>query len=329
MASIRKRGDYQWQAEVRKKGYPAVRKTFLYKEDAVNWSRDTEANMQRGLFVDRARAEKTTVRDLTNQYRNDVLPSLTGKHAKSALSSLESVLGDWSVAGLTSELVSKYRDGRLKVVSPSTVRKEINLLSRVIDLAGQEWGIRVAINPCLGVSRPAEPRGRDRRLEGDEEERLLAECARSGDELEAIVRVALETAARLGELLQLKWKHINLTDGTARIFFTKNGDDRTLPLSPKAIAAIDSLKVRHINGRVFHNWAASDSFNKTWRRVCARAMIDDLRFHDLRHEAVSRLFERGDMSMMEIASISGHRTLTMLKRYTHLRAKDLSIKLAQ
>ena len=102
-------------------------------------------------------------------------------------------------------------------------------------------------------------------------------------------------------------------------------EDRVIPLSPKALEALKSLP-RQIGGRVFWRWSASDSFNKTWTRACQRAEINDLRFHDLRHEAVSRLFESGNWNSMEVAAVSGHKTLAMLKRYTHLRAEDLAKK---
>ena len=111
---------------------------------------------------------------------------------------------------------------------------------------------------------------------------------------------------------------------------TKNEDAlHAVPLSSAAIEILRKLKSlpSSIDGRVFHWWKASDSFNKTWRRVCERAGIKDLHFHDLRHEAASRLFEKGVFDSMEVASITGHKTLQMLKRYTHLRAEDLAKKL--
>ena len=229
------------------------------------------------------------------------------------------------------------RDAQLRDVSASTVRQRLGLLSRMIDLAGKEWGIPLAANPCAMVSKPVSDDARDRRLEPGELDRLLAECS---PHLSALVRLAIETAARLGELLALKWADVDLArrvmilrgierdDGQKQK--TKNGDAlRAVPLSSAAVAVFDDLHSLpvSITGRVFWWWARSDSFNKTWTRACDRSGIADLRFHDLRHEATSRLFERGVFDSMEVASITGHKTLAMLKRYTHLKAEDLARKL--
>lgn len=221
-------------------------------------------------------------------------------------------------------MICKYRGNRLKTVSESTIKKEINLLSKIIDLASREWGIPVAINPCSTVQRPSEPKGRDRRLEGNEEELLLTACRESSLELEVIVIAGIETSARLGELLKLEWKHINLDKQTAQLLDTKNGENRTIPLSLRTVAALRSLP-RHINGRVFYRWTASDSFNKTWARACVRAGIDNLRFHDLRHEACSRMADK--FHMHELMKITGHKSAAMLARYYHPRAEDLAKKL--
>jgi integrase len=196
----------------------------------------------------------------------------------------------------------------------------------LIDIAGQEWGITVAANPCAMVKRPAEPRGRDRRLQEGEEARLLESAATTSALFVGIIKFELETGARLGELLNLQWSDVNQTRRTALLRETKNGDSRTIPLSTSAISALNALPRNISDKRVFYSWKASDSFSKTWVRCCTRAKIADLKFHDLRHEAVSRLFEKG-LNVMEVASISGHKTLAMLKRYTHLKAEDLARKL--
>lgn len=324
MATIRKKGDYQWHVQVRKKGHPTQTRTFTIKTDAERWAKETEVAIERGLFFDRSKAEKTTIRELIERYRCDVMPTLGGKHIKPALNALERVFGAHALSSMTSELISKYRDNRLKTVAESTTKKEINLLSKIIDLAGKEWGIPVAVNPCANVKRPTEPRGRTRRLEGNEEELLLCECRLSSPELEAIAIIGIETAARLGELLKLDWRHINLDKKTAQLLDTKNGDDRGIPLSSRAVAVLKSLP-RHIGGKVFYRWAASDSFNKTWTRACKRAGIEDLRFHDLRHEACSRLADK--FQMHELMKITGHKTAAMLARYYHPRAEDLAKRL--
>lgn len=332
MATIRKRGELQWQAIVKRKGFPGQSKTWNTRKEAEAWARQIESEMDRGVFVSRSEVERVTVAELIERYRDEVLPGLRGKGQRPALNALEAALGSYSLAALSSKIVTDYRKRRLAIVSGDTVRKEVNLLSRLIDLAGKEWGLPLPANPCSMVSRPPPGRARERRLEGDEETRLLASCE---PHMQALVRFAIETAARLGELLALRWSDV---DTSRRVLVlrgidgrgTKNGDAaRAVPLSAAALVVLDDLRALplSIDGRVFWWWKAADSFNKSWRRAAARAGIEDLRFHDLRHEAASRLFEKGVFDSMEVASITGHKTLAMLKRYTHLRAEDLAKKL--
>ena len=157
---------------------------------------------------------------------------------------------------------------------------------------------------------------------------MFAACNKSrAPMLASAVRFAIETGMRMGEILSLTWRDVDLAQRIATLPNTKTGDARQVPLSTAAVAAITSLP-RHISdGRVFWTWQRADSLENAWRRAVKWAGIEDLRFHDLRHEAVSRLFELG-LNPMEVASISGHKTLQMLKRYTHLKASELVKKLA-
>lgn len=332
MATIRKRGELQWQAIVKRRGHPLQSRTWNTRKEAEAWARQIESEMDRGVFVSRVEAERVTVAELIERYRDEVLPGLRGKGQRPALNALEAALGNYSLAALSSKIITDYRKKRLHSVSGDTVRKELNLLSRIVDLAGKEWGMPLPSNPCAMVSRPPPGRARERRLDGDEETLLLAACE---PHMQALIRFAIETAARLGELLALRWSDV---DTSRRVLVlrgidgrgTKNGDAvRAVPLSAAALTVLEDLRSLplSIDGRVFWWWKAADSFNKSWRRAIARAGIDDLRFHDLRHEATSRFFERGVFDSMEVASITGHKTLAMLKRYTHLRAEDLAKKL--
>lgn len=337
MATIRKRGDLQWQAQVRRVGYPDQSKTFETRAAAERWARTVERDLDQGLYMPRQEAERTTIHDLAERYRTDVLPTKRANWIAGALAALDDGLGKYSLTALTPKMIATYRDTQLRQVSASTVRQRLGLLSRMIDLAGKEWGIPLAANPCAMVSKPVSDDARDRRLEPGELDRLLVE---SSPHLAVLVRLAIETAARLGELLALKWADVDLArrvmilrgierdDGLKQK--TKNKDAfRAVPLSSIAVGLFEELRKLPISitGRVFWWWARTDSFNKTWTRACVRAGIADLRFHDLRHEATSRLFERGVFDSMEVASITGHKTLAMLKRYTHLKAEDLARKL--
>jgi integrase len=144
--------------------------------------------------------------------------------------------------------------------------------------------------------------------------------------LEPLIILALETGMRLGELLGLEWPRVKLDTRVAHLPVTKNGEPRSVPLSSKAIETLMRVPRNLQNHRVFWTWTRSDSVENAWKRAVVNAEIIGLRFHDLRHEATSRLFERG-LSLPEVASITGHKTWSMLRRYTHLKAEDLAAKL--
>ena len=172
------------------------------------------------------------------------------------------------------------------------------------------------------VRHPRLPKGRERRLEGDEELRLLDALSQT-PVVCAVVQFALETAMRRGELAAMKWRHVDFRRRLLTIPETKTETPRTIPLSSRAIRTLKTLP-RLLSGDVFG--VQPSSITQAFSRACKRTGIEDLCFHDLRHEAVSRLFELG-LNVMEVATISGHRDLRMLNRYTHLRPKSLLKKL--
>lgn len=355
MATITKRGDLQWQAKVRIKGHPAQTKTFNSKKDAEDWAKVTESEMVRGVFVCRSDSERVTIKELIDDYLKDVTPGKKNEESEAfILGKLKEQFGAYSLAGLQSRQIALYRDKLLEEgKAASTVCHYIDALSVVINYAIKELHYPLTSNPCKSVKRPKLPRGRDRRLMPGELKRLLRECRRYRNPiLEPLVLLALETAARQGELFKLQWQDVDLVRKTATFRDTKNGETRSAPLSPAAAEILRGLlpsqddgKVKQLpRGAVFRgNLAATrNAFNRSmWRareryeQVCNRAGIEanaqylaDLRFHDLRHEATSRFFESGLFDMMEVASITGHKSLVMLKRYTHLQADRLAKKMA-
>ncbi len=243
-----------------------------------------------------------------------------------------SFLGDKTTRDVTSVDIATYRDARLAEVNPrtnkplatSTVRLEMSLLSNFFDIGRIEWGICGA-NPVSDVRKPKASPGRDRRLTA-REDRLILRYAHQhvNQDLYSIVVLALETAMRQGEILKLSWEHINLKSRIAHLPDTKNGTKRDIPLSLKARDALVRMGVKN-EGRVFGY--TSEGLKSTWRFMMIKLDIENLHFHDTRHEAVSRLFELGTLDIMEVAAISGHKSLAMLKRYTHLKAQRLVRKL--
>jgi integrase len=327
MATIRSRknkhGAVVWQAIIRKQGQQGTSKTFDYKEDAQRWARAIEREMDTSTFIPSSEAERTTVADVLDRYKKEVFPRLAreGKAEQARLDCLKIGLGKHNLSSLTAAHVAQHRDSRLKEVSAQTVRHEIGLLNRVLKHCVMDWGIHLKNGVVTEkVRKPALPCGRDRRLSPDEEERLRVALRKSrSEEIEPIVMIALETAARRGEIFNMSWQHIDLEKKTWHIPETKTGVPRTVPLSSRAVEVLENIPSS--KGRVW-KIAREDGITQAFARVCKTAKIKDLRFHDLRHEATSRLFEKG-FNMMEVASVTGHQDLKMLKRYTHLKAEDL------
>jgi integrase len=232
-----------------------------------------------------------------------------------------------TLAKLTSADVATYRDERLKSVAPATVVRELNTVSHAIEIATREWGLWLPRNPVKLVRRPQVPRGRTRRLKAGEEDRLLAACDSGQTPLmKPLIILAIETAMRRGEMLDLQWQHVDLVRCVAHLPLTKNGDTRDIPLSRRAVAILKGLLAEKGRDpeRVFP--ITGNSIRLAFEHLRVRAQMDDFRFHDLRHEGVSRLFEKG-LNIAEVSTISGHKELRMLQRYTHLRAENLVSRL--
>lgn len=331
-----------WQARVRKKGWPTESKSFRTKTEADAWAKQVEAGMERGAYQSASDAERTTLRDLIKDFKLEFAPHhyRIREDEKEAwrfqLARLDEVLGEYSLAAVDQRLVAKYRDDRIKgssdrpAVGESTVRKEIYMLSKVLGFAQTEKGIALPRgNPVEKIRKPTESKGRDRRLSATEWKAFTEECKKSRNPwLWPAVQLAVETAMRQGELLSLTWKLIDKKRKLAMLVDPtkiKNEEPRAVPLSPAAMSVIASLPVS-TTGLVLP--VERMTLYHAFSYACGRAKIKDYTFHDLRHEALSRLAERGDFSVLELAAVSGHKTLQMLKRYTHLQAENLSKKLA-
>jgi integrase len=332
MASFRKRGD-KWQARVhRRDSVSAVVKTFNTKADALKWARNVESQLDLGILSPKQTMPRLMT--MVERYVEEVTPTKKGESQERyrANQFRKSKLADMQLDKITGEVVAQYRDVRLKEVSANTVRLELAFLSVVFEQCRKEWGLAVS-NPVRQIRIPKPGKPRQRRLEIGEEDALLAACKASGAHyLHSLVVLAIETGMRSGELLAMRWEHVNLTNRTVFLPDTKNGSPRTVPLSTRALSAIQALP-RSINGRLFssgyHSIHIAFQLAKT---KAQRAMPDSetflrgLRFHDLRHEAVTRLFEKG-LNAIEVGMVSGHKTLSMLQRYTHLRSEALVLKL--
>ncbi|MFH1915303.1 MAG: site-specific integrase [Pseudomonadota bacterium] len=325
MATIRKRGPYQWEARIRRKGFPITSKTFERKQDAEDWAKNIESEMSRGVFVSRAEAESTTLSEALDRYIEEHVPRLKQQQRETnrtkAIQNRD--LAKRFLAGIRGKEIRAFISEReAEGVSGNTIRLDLALISKLFEVAKRDWGMESLSNPVKLVHKPKVEKGRTRRLENDNEQNLL-EAAEP--RLQPVIKFALETAMRRSEIAELRWQNVDLPSSTVYLAQTKNSDERTIPLSPAAKGILDDLP-RQISGRVFGMTA--EMITVAMRKAVRKAKIDNLTFHDLRHEAISRLFENTDLDSMEIAQISGHKSMQMLKRYSHLRTARLADRLA-
>jgi integrase len=328
MATIRQQKNGRWQAIIRRRDSASRSKTFSTKERALIWARLIESEIDRGIYIDRTASEQITISDIISRYQNEITPlKRSASKEISRLRMLNQFFGRIILAKLHSPMIALYRDTRIKHgASGSTVIKDLNTLSHIIDTAMKEWGFSLPSNPVKNIRKPRANKGRDRRLNFDEEMILLNACRAHSIMMESVVIIAIETAMRLGEIINLNWDNVELEKRVVTLYLTKNGDVRRVPLSTRAIYVLSNLPRQINNSRCFWRWKSAASFESSWQRILKRSELNNFRFHDLRHEAASRLFER-NLNVMEVATITGHRSLQMLKRYTHLKAEDLVRKL--
>ena len=326
MATLRKRSNGHWQARVRKANQ-SISKTFINKVDAERWAKQVEVEMQKGSYTNLVLAERTTFAEIIERYITEVLPTMRG--GKADYIRLKALarrpIAKLNMVALTPQKIAQHRDERLKEIAPATVIRELSYFSSIITYARKEWGININ-NPVSLVARPKNPQGRSRILDAAETSRLLEELRPTGRRsiwMLPLARLALETAMRRSELLGLRWEHIDLGRRTIFLQLTKNGTSRTVPLSTHAIQILTEIP-RDIDGRVFP--VTHEVVSQAFNRARKQAKVKDIRFHDLRHMAITRLAEKLP-NLIELSAVSGHKSLAMLKRYYHPNPELLAEKL--
>jgi integrase len=322
MATIRYRNG-KYHAQIRRKGFPQQTRSFLAKRDATAWARQAETQLDQGNGIATARSN-ITLGDLIKRYRDTVSPKKkSGAKETYRLNKLLTYsIAQTKLPDLSPALFAQFRDRRLKD-GQRTCRYDLVLLQHILKLARLEWGIPLTTNPVEQIKKPPPSKPRDRRLETGEFEKLRdAALAGSAWYLWPLVELAIETGMRRGELLKVLWVDLDIAARQLTIRDTKNGEDRTIPLTTRAATILQTLPLT--DDCIFP--ISPVAVRMAWDRMIKRAGIVGLRFHDLRHEAVSRFFELG-LSVPEVALISGHKNPVVLLRYTHLRAQDLVAKL--
>lgn len=351
MASIVSTPSGRWKAVVRLRGCPTTCRTFRLRRDACAWARQMEVELAQGRRPVTVILDEPPLSHLLDRYAATTLLRKSPRTQctdAGRLKVLRKHLGAYSLRQLTPTRIAEFRDQRLatpcrryrnqkvrrnEFLSTGTVRQELLLLRHVISVARREWRMGPTSNPFDEIDLPPPCPGRNRRLTAGEEMRLCrAFAAYSNPCLGFIFRLALETAMRASEIATLTLDNVDLVARTVLLPKTKNQSARTVPLSRQATLILRMAVA--LDGRpadcpfVFFSTSPTSRpdrpyrFQHAWWRVLSRIGMVGLRFHDLRHEAISRLVEAG-LGDLEVAAISGHRGLQMLRRYTHLRTAHL------
>jgi len=339
---VNSKGEESFQVKIRMKGYPVVSATFKRITDARKWAKQTETAMEEGRYFKTVEAKKHTLAELIDRYiENDL------KHRKSDqdrfimhLNWWKNKLGFYLLSDITPAVLAECRDKLQKepykiiekedsteiekYFSDTTVNRYMATLSIALTKASREWGW-MEENPMFKVSKKTEPRGRIRFLSDEERTALLDACEKASNPLiYLLVVIALSTGARFSEIINLKWHNVDLKRKMFYFMDTKNGENRAVPISSKAYSLLqEHSKVRQINSE--YVFARPDGkkpldLRHQWEKVIENSKIKDFHFHDLRHTAASYLAMNG-ATLVEISEILGHKTMQMVKRYSHLTQK--------
>ena len=334
MATIRQLKSGKWQVIIRKKNYPNLTRSFLSKGLASKWSKMTETQMEKRVFEDMSGAEGTTLRQLLIKYRDEKVPTFKSKETLTYKINymLKFKVCYYNLLQLNSGHINQFKIEISEGRAPKTINAYIDTLKRVWELARTEWGITLpAQSPFALVSRLTVRNERDITLSNEQLEKLVNEAGKvfiknnrnkiigKANWLPDMIMFAVATAARFSEITGLLRKDVDFNKRLATFRETKNGDDRTIPLSNEALQILK----RQPFGERFFNIKSREQFKNYWNRARAAAGLKDFRFHDLRSLSIRKMILSG-MQTIEVAKISGHKTLNVLhRRYSRLQPEDL------
>lgn len=327
MASITQRNG-SFRVRIFRKGNKPISKSFSSELEATQWLKKTQAQLELGLYQEEIKNQVTLKISFSEAVDKYILAhSIYKANHKTEAGILRILANRWggrSLDHISKQDIVLLKDDLLaKGRAASTINHYLNAVSQLYQIAVNEWGLKLS-NPITGIKRMSEPQGRMKRLPRDAETSLLTCCHELNlGYLSNIIVIALETGMRCGEILSMRWEDVDFVNRRVLLRNSKNGDSRQVPLSSRAKIILEQLPSREAEDLVFPycRWAIRRHYNRAVKRAVkahggVQNPFTDLRFHDLRHEALSRLSDKG-LNVIEIAHISGHRTLAMLRRYTH------------
>ena len=324
MATIRKKHG-KWKVEIRKSGYPNIYRTFFEKATALKYAKDIETQMDKNIFEDYSGATGTTLKVLLIKYRNEITANKKGFAEESSKINLllRNKICLHSLMTLRSHHIYNFKNEFSKTRVPATVNKYISLMSHAWTTARKVSGVALPMqNPFDLVSKDKEAPPRDRVLTKQEYAKLLEACAVSRYAyLKDAVEFAYLTGARQGEILRLKREHINFEKKVCTFFDTKNGEDRTIPLSDHALTI---LKKHRFGPFVFN--VLKRRLRKHFDIAKEKAGIENFRYHDLRACFCTNALLAG-WTIAQLAVVTGHKDWSQLKIYSRIKAEDLVEKI--
>lgn len=348
MASIQERkgrdGKIVYRVQIRIKGASIQRATFERKTDAKLWAQQTEADIRAGRHFKSTEAKKHTFAEFIDRYITEILLFNKKKCVKAQQPQLiwwKNEFGSYLLADITPAMIAERRDKLLHGItkkgtqrSPATVVRYMAALSHAFTICINEWGW-LEDSPIKKVKKPKEPRGIVRFLDEGERFRLLAVCKESSNPmLYIVVMIALSTGMRQAEIMNLKWQDIDFERERIILHETKNGERRSVPLKGMCLELVKEYAHKSCNfaGLLFpstkpHHPPKPIDLRFSWEHALKKANIKNFRFHDLRHSAASYLAMAG-ATCIEISNILGHKTLNMVKRYSHLSENHASNAIA-
>ena len=339
MASIQKRNS-SFRVRITRQGKSTLCATFYSRLEAVQWAKQTEAQLRLGLYEESVTPIMTNHEVLFEVAANHYMKTHTihKKIVRCETSRLQILIKRWGnlpVSKVDKSSVITLRDDLLKMGrSGETINHYFNTISKLFQMLNDEWELEIP-NPIKGIKRMPSSKGRSKRVNLELESLLLYGCNQlSLPLLCSIIQFALQTGMRRGELMGLTWADVDLANRKAYLHQTKNGEPRQVPLTRQAMAVLESLPKdcervfpMGMSGLRFQFERLKRHLKQDWRG-CGANPLNDLRFHDFRHEALSRLSDAG-LNVIELSHISGHKTLAMLKRYTHPSHEAIFLKIDQ
>lgn len=339
----KKNGDYTYTARIRVKGYPTMTATFDKKKLAILWVQENESKLKLGIHIQTPESKKHTLNDLITRYETNELPKRKSDQEKFKmhLNWWGSELGSYYLNKITPAMLTeckeklekeklKYKRNGNDKRTPATVNRYLATLSIVLSYACNEYGW-IDENPMRKVRKNKERASKDRFLTPEEIERLLNACKEFNlqgenynEQTYLFVLIALSTGARYSEIHNLKWDSVDFAHRQFYFLNTKNGENRGVPMTDAVYSALKEFKkVRNIKNNSL--WLTKDGrklidFRTRFYKVLELAKIENCRFHDLRHTVASHIAMNGG-SLLDIAQVTGHKTMQMVKRYSHLTQK--------